>query len=90
MRRRRAGAVTRRHRIDRATMTRISPLPPPEEVFADWLLSLPHDADIEAAARRQIEMIDRRATQHADVRCLRLLLAAVAGGACCAGSRVAP
>jgi hypothetical protein len=60
-------------------MARISPLPPPEEVFADWLLSLPHDADIEAAARRQIELIDRHSTFHPDVQCLRMLLLAIAG-----------
>ncbi|MBN9066880.1 MAG: hypothetical protein J0H60_10555 [Rhizobiales bacterium] len=79
MRRRREELVTHRRRIDRETMARISPLPPPEEVFADWLLSLPHDADIEAAAKRQIELIDRRVAFHPDVQCLRMLLVAVAG-----------
>jgi hypothetical protein len=82
MRRRRAELVTRRSRVDRETMARISPLPPPEEVFADWLMSVPRDADIEAAARRQIEVIDRRASFHPDVRCLRMLLVAVADDAC--------
>jgi hypothetical protein len=79
MRRRREELVTRGHRIDRATMARISPLPPPEEVFADWLLSLPPDVDIEAAARQQIELIDRRVSFHPDVHCLRMLLVAIAG-----------
>lgn len=79
MRRRREELVTRRRRIDRETMARISPLPPPEEVFADWLLSLPHDTDIEAAAKRQIELIDRGVAFHPDVQCLRMLLVAVAG-----------
>ena len=39
---------------------RISPLPPPEEIFVDWLMSVPHGDCLEAAARYQIEMIDRR------------------------------
>lgn len=81
MRRRLKDLATPR-RIDRAAMARISLLPSPEEVFADWLLSLPHDADIEAAARRQIELIDRRVTFHPDVQCLRMLLAAIAGDGC--------
>lgn len=82
MRRSREELATCRRRIDRAAMARISPLPPPEEVFSDWLLSLPHDADIEAAARRQIELIDRSANFHPDVQCLRMLLVAVAGDGC--------
>jgi len=64
----------RRRRIDRATMARISPLPPPEEVFADWLVSVPANDCLEAAARFQIELIDRSAVvQHPDVRRLRTL-----------------
>lgn len=82
MRRNREELATRRRLIDRATLTRISPLPPPEEVFADWLLSLPHDADIEAAARRQIDLIDRSANFHPDVQCLRMLLVAIADNGC--------
>ena len=62
-----------------ATMAAISPLPPPEEVFADWLLSVPHGADLRHAARRQIALIDRRRSLHPDVQVLRVLLAAVAG-----------
>ncbi len=66
--------------LDRKTMVDISPLPPPEEVFIDWLLSVPPDDCLEAAARYQIEIIDRStAFQHPDVRRLRTLLAAVAG-----------
>jgi hypothetical protein len=57
----------------------ISPLPPPEEVFADWLLSVSHDADLALAARHQIALIDRRPILHPDVQVLRTLLAAVAG-----------
>jgi hypothetical protein len=63
-------------------MARISPLPPPEEVFADWLLSLPHGADLEDAARDQISLIDRHMPFHPDVQRLRILLVAIAGGAC--------
>ena len=62
-----------------AAMAKVSPLPPPEEIFADWLVSVPHDACIEEAARRQIEVIDRRNLLHTDVQKLRLLLLAVAG-----------
>ncbi len=65
--------------LDRETMAAISPLPPPEEIFADWLLSVPHGANLEAAARRQIALIDRRASLHPDVQCLRTLLVAIAG-----------
>lgn len=65
--------------IDAATMRSISPLPPPEEVFIDWLMSLPHGASIERAARQQIALIDRRTQLHPDVQCLRTLLVAVAG-----------
>lgn len=74
------GLGTRRRSLDREGMARVSPLPPPEEVFADWLLSVSHDDCIEAAARFQIELIDRSpAASHPDVRHLRLLLVAVAG-----------
>ena len=70
-----------RRRLDRNDLAAISPLPPPEEVFADWLLSIPGAACLETAARRQIAIIDRsRAAAHPDVRCLRMLLAAIAGG----------
>ena len=58
---------------------RVSPLPPPDEVFADWLLSVPHGADIATAARRQVELIDGWGRSHPDVACLRMLLVAVAG-----------
>lgn len=65
--------------LARRSMAQISPLPPPDEVFVDWLLSLPYAANIEAAARRQIQIIDQCALLHPDVQCLRLLLVAVAG-----------
>ena len=71
--------VRGRRRPNPATMAAISPLPPPEEVFADWLLSVPHGADLRQAARRQIALIDRRRSLHPDVQVLRVLLAAVAG-----------
>lgn len=69
-----------RPRLDRRTMAAISPLPPPEEVFVDWLMSVPANDCLEAAARYQIEIIDRSAVfLHPDVRHLRTLLVAVAG-----------
>ncbi len=66
-------------RNGRAAMAKISPLPPPEEVFADWLVALPPGACIEAAARRQIALIDRAGLCHPDLQRLRVLLAGVAG-----------
>lgn len=78
--RRPQGLGTRRRSLGREDVARVSPLPPPEEVFADWLLSVPHDDCMEAAARFQIELIDRSpAASHPDVRCLRLMLVAIAG-----------
>ncbi len=71
--------IAARRPLDHAAMRAISPLPPPEEVFADWLLSVPHNADLAAAARRQIALIDRRSVSHPGVQCLRMLLTAVAG-----------
>lgn len=69
-----------RRPIDRNAMAAISPLPPPEEVFIDWLMSVPANHCLEAAARHQIEIIDRSAVfLHPDVRHLRTLLVAVAG-----------
>lgn len=65
--------------LDAATMRAISPLPPPEEVFIDWLMSVPHDANLEAAALRKIALIDRCGSLHPDVFRLRTLLAVVAG-----------
>jgi hypothetical protein len=71
--------IAARRPLDAEAMRAVSPLPPPEEVFADWLMSVPHGADIAAAARRQIALIDRRMPFHPDVQCLRMLLVAVAG-----------
>jgi hypothetical protein len=68
-----------RHAINQRILASISPLPPPEEVFADWLLSVPHGASLEVAARKQIALIDRRKSLHPDVLHLRTLLVAVAG-----------
>lgn len=72
--------ATKRRAIGRSTMAAISPLPPPEEVFVDWLLSVPAHDCLEAAARHQIEIIDRSAVAlHPHVLQLRTLLVAVAG-----------
>ncbi|HEY4191514.1 MAG TPA: hypothetical protein VGM46_02610 [Mesorhizobium sp.] len=71
--------VAAARQIAPATMAKVSPLPPPEEVFIDWLMALPHHACIEAAARREIARIDRRNLLHADVQRLRVMLLAVAG-----------
>lgn len=68
-----------RRPLDGEAMAAISPLPPPDEVFVDWLMSVPPGADLEAAARHQIALIDRRGQLHPDVQVLRTLLAAVAG-----------
>ncbi|MGX8008421.1 hypothetical protein ACVDG8_005075 [Mesorhizobium sp. ORM8.1] len=69
----------RMRRANATTMRAVSPLPPPEEVFADWLLSVPHDADLEAAALKKIALIDHCGSLHPDLQRLRTLLAAVAG-----------
>lgn len=66
-------------KLDATTMAAISPLPPPQEVFIDWLMSVPPGTSIEIAARRQIAVIDARMTLHPDVQILRTLLAAIAG-----------
>jgi hypothetical protein len=66
--------------LDHKAMRAVSPLPPPEEVFIDWLMSVPASADLAAAARRQIGLIDRRMPYHPDVQCLRMLLLAIVGG----------
>ncbi len=74
------GSETRHRPAGRRDMRRISPLPPPEEVFVDWLMSVPHGDSLEAAARCQIELIDSSpASSHPDVLHLRLLLVAIAG-----------
>ena len=45
------GAAQVRRPIDRHAMAAISPLPSPQEVFIDWLMSVPHGDCLEAAAR---------------------------------------
>lgn len=67
-------------RLDLRTEPVPCPLPPPEKVFADWLLWVPRNADLCAAAREQIALIDRCGSHHPDLQFLRTLLAAVAGG----------
>lgn len=54
-------------------------VPAPETIFFRWLLSLPAGVDVDAAARRQIEVIDRRRAFHPDAERLRALFAAAAG-----------
>ncbi len=68
-----------RRPLGREVLARISPLPPPEEVFLDWLVSVPHDACLEEAARSEIARIDQRGLSHPGVQRLRVLLASVAG-----------
>jgi hypothetical protein len=51
--------ATSRRPLNAKRMAAISPLPPPEEVFVDWLMSVPANDCLEAAARYQIEIIDR-------------------------------
>ena len=71
--------IAARRPLDGETMAAISPLPPPEGVFLDWLMSVPPGADLEEAARGQVELTDRRARLHPDVLRLRTLLMALAG-----------
>jgi hypothetical protein len=71
--------VMARQAVDPRTAASDCPLPSQERVFADWFRSLPHGADLCAAAREQMALIDRRASHHPDVQFLRTLLAAVAG-----------
>jgi hypothetical protein len=71
--------IAARRSFDAEAMRTVSPLPPPEEVFIDWLMAVPHGADIEEAARRKIAVIDRCGSLHPDVFKLRTLLAVVAG-----------
>jgi hypothetical protein len=70
--------VVARQAHDLRAVASIGPIPSPETVFIDWLLWLPRDANLRAAAREQIALIDRRASLHPDVQFLRTLLAAVA------------
>ncbi|PLP58874.1 hypothetical protein CYK37_14580 [Mesorhizobium loti] len=70
--------ATRRQQTGGRTMAVISPPPPPEEVFTDWLMSVPAGVSLEIAAQRQVALIDRRGSLHPDVVVLRSLLAAVA------------
>lgn len=75
------GVIAPIRKIGPRTMAKISPLPPPEEVFADWLMALPHDACLQTAARGEIARIDRSNLLHPDLQCLRLLFVAIAGSA---------
>jgi hypothetical protein len=55
------------------------PLPPAEQVIVDWMLSVPRGVNLEAAARQQIALLDRRALLHPEVQYLRTLFVAIAG-----------
>jgi hypothetical protein len=72
------GSVIDRQAHDLRAVAYIGPIPSPATVFIDWLLWLPRGANLRAAAREQIALIDRRASLHPDVQFLRTLLAAVA------------
>ena len=67
------------HWFENPGVAAVGPLPSPEKVFADWLLWVPRGANLCAAARAQIALIDGCASDHPDVQILRTLLAAVAG-----------
>ena len=73
-----ADTVVARQAHDLRAVAYIGSIPSPETVFIDWLLWLPPGANLRAAAREQIALIDRRASLHPDVQFLRTLLAAVA------------
>jgi hypothetical protein len=61
------------------TAESVSSLPPPEQVFLDWLMWLPIEADVQAAARREIARLDRRMPLAPDADRLRTLFLAVLG-----------
>jgi hypothetical protein len=52
-------------------------LPSPEEVFFNWLVSLPNGVCVKDAARQQIALIERRSLRHSDARRLRTLFVSV-------------
>lgn len=61
---------------------RVRALPAPEDVFLAWLLSLPDDADVAAAARLEIARLDRKAPLSAGPLRLRQLMEQAVGGCC--------
>jgi hypothetical protein len=71
-------SVVARQAHDLRAVAYFGRVPSPATVFIDWLLWLPRGANLRAAAREQIALIDRRASLHPDVQFLRTLLAAVA------------
>ena len=73
------GGSHRRRSVSPRVMAMISPPPPPQEVFVDWLMSLPAESDLPAAALKQVARIDGTGLLHPDVLCLRTLLVAIAG-----------
>jgi hypothetical protein len=71
--------VVARQALGLRTVAAVCPLLSPEKVFVEWLLWVPRGANLCAAAREQLALIDRCASHHPDVQFLRMLLAAVAG-----------
>ncbi|MCV0380928.1 hypothetical protein [Nitratireductor sp.] len=65
--------------VTRMKLLRAGSIPAQQRAFMEWLLSLPGDADLEYAARRQLAEIDRRLPNHPEVQYLRLLLSAFSG-----------
>ena len=65
---------------DLETMAKTSSLPPPEDIFIAWILSVPDQGCVETAARAQIAIIDRSAVAlDPNVIKLRTLLVAAIG-----------
>lgn len=64
--------------IRRALANRQGKLPEPEDVFLAWLMQLPFEADIAAAARHEIIRLDAIAPLSAGPRRLRELFVAAA------------
>jgi hypothetical protein len=55
------------------------PMPAAIDVFAAWFTALPADANLEFAAAKAIEQIDRRRLTHPNVMLLRAMLVTCAG-----------
>lgn len=55
------------------------PFPAAEQVLIDWMLSVPRGVNLEAAARQQIALIDKRALMHPELQYLRTLFVGIAG-----------
>ena len=53
--------------------------PAAEQVLVDWMMSVPRGVNLEAAARQQIALIDKRAMVHPELQYLRTLFVGIAG-----------